>query len=232
MIMRLITGDGDFKSNLIYLLFLIPVMLISFTIHEISHGYVAYKLGDPTAKNFGRLTLNPVKHLDFAGVLLILFVGFGWAKPVPVNPRYFKKPKRDIALVSLAGPVSNIVSAFFGILIYRIIVAVANGTFTDTTPQFLGYFVYFILYFFEIFISLNLSLAFFNLIPLPPLDGSKILDIVLPPKASYYYNQISRYGFIILLILLQTSILSIPLSFLVSKTYSLFHSIINFIPFL
>lgn len=225
-------GNGDFKSNLIYLLFLIPVMLISFTVHELSHGYTAYKLGDPTARNFGRLTLNPVKHLDLGGVLLLLFVGFGWAKPVPVNPRYFRKPKRDMALVSFAGPAANILLAFFGTFIYRVILAAANNLFKDGTSDFLGLFVYFVLYFFDILIMLNLSLAFFNLIPLPPLDGSKLLDLLLPPKASYYYNQISRFGFIILLILLQTPILSVPLNFLVSQTYSLFHTVIGFIPFL
>lgn len=230
--MQLFSGEGDFKAKLISIFFMIPVMLIAFTVHELAHGYTAYKLGDPTARNFGRLTLNPVKHLDPAGVLLMLFVGFGWAKPVPVNPRYFKKPKRDLALTSIAGPVSNIILAFAGVLISHIIAALANNFFKETTPYFLVLFVSFVMYFFDIFVYLNLSLAFFNLIPIPPLDGSKILDLVLPPKASYYYSQISRFGFIILLVLLQTPVLRTPLSLIIENTYSLFDKIIGFIPFL
>ena len=219
--MRLILGDGDLRSNLIQLLFLIPVMMIALTLHELAHGYTAYKLGDPTARNFGRLTLNPIKHLDPVGVLMILFVGFGWAKPVPVDPRYFKNPKRDIALTAIAGPVTNLICAFAGILIFRVI-----WTFI---PQ--SIFVYFILVFFNTFISLNLFLALFNLIPMPPLDGSKIFDSVLPPSASYQYQRFQRYGFLILIFLMFTigfRWLNVP----VNAIYRFFNWIIDFIPFL
>ena len=171
----------------VYKLFSIPAILFAITIHEYAHGYIAYKLGDPTAKSLGRLSLNPLHHLDPIGALLMLLVGFGWAKPVPVNPRYFKNPRKGMALVSLGGPLANIITAVLSALLYLISYALFNriisiaiiGDFTLVCMQYW-------LLFLEIFHILNLSFALFNLIPLPPLDGSKILAVLIPQK--YYYQ--------------------------------------------
>lgn len=154
--------------------------LIILTVHEFSHGYVAYRLGDDTAKNQGRLTLNPLAHLDPIGALCMIFFHFGWAKPVPINPRNFKDPKRDFAITALAGPLSNIVMAFFSAFLYLLYFALIGNVAIRTELQ------YNILYYTGIFLYLfhicNLGLGLFNLIPVPPLDGSRILNVVLPPK--------------------------------------------------
>ena len=147
-------------------------VLLTLTIHEYCHAYAAYKLGDPTARNLGRLTLNPIKHIDPIGALCMLFFNFGWAKPVPINTRYLNNPKRDFAIVALAGPASNIVIAFFTVPVYLSLFAI----FKDVA--FKGAF----------------ALAFvqnvLNLIPIPPLDGSRILNVVLPAKT---YFAIMKY---------------------------------------
>ena len=174
---------------LIELLISIPCVLIALVFHEIAHGYVAYRLGDPTAKYMGRLTLNPLKHLDPIGTVCMIFFRFGWAKPVPIDTRYFKKPRRDIALSSLAGPMANLIIAFFGAFIYSAGVALAN----KIMPEYKS-FVYYVLLAFLMFAYsltwLNISLAVFNLIPLPPLDGSRIFLIWLPYR---HYAKILRY---------------------------------------
>lgn len=173
--------------ELVYKLFSIPAILFAITIHEYAHGYIAYKLGDPTARSLGRLSLNPLHHLDPIGALLMLLVGFGWAKPVPVNPRHFKNPRKGMALVSLGGPLTNIATAMLAALLYLTSYALFNRiTLITAVDEFTLVCMQYWLFFLEIFHIINLSFALFNLIPLPPLDGSKILAILIPQK--YYYQ--------------------------------------------
>ena len=201
-------------DTLIQFLFVVPCVLIALTFHEFAHGYMAYKLGDPTAKNFGRLTLNPLKHLDPIGTICMIFFHFGWAKPVPINSRYFKKPRRDMALTAAAGPIMNFILAFFGVLVCRILtkIFVAFPAQSD--------FVYYIqnaaLTLFSYFHMLNLSLGVFNLIPIPPLDGSRIFYIFLPQKWYFGVMKYEKYIQLALLVLLWTGLLSRPLSAAVS----------------
>ncbi len=178
-----------------------PIVLIALTVHELSHGLVAYWLGDPTAKYAGRLTLNPLKHLDPIGAICLLLFRYGWAKPVPVNTRYFKKPRLYMALTSLAGPLSNLLLAFIGAFFYVLSVylyslAPSEGALhivCQIWKIFNDYFVF-----------LNISLAIFNLLPIPPLDGSNILFSFLPESAlsviRKYQHFISLAFFVILLL--------------------------------
>lgn len=184
-------------------LYMIPVLLISLTIHEFSHGYVAYKLGDNTAKNAGRLTLNPLKHLDPIGTLMMIVARIGWAKPVPINARNFRNPKQDTVKVGIAGPLSNIVVAFFFVIpMYLFNVIDQLGT-MGTVGTWLATFFY-------LMYRINLNLAVFNLLPVPPLDGSKIFYSILPDKYYYTIMKYEQYiGFaFLLLIVLSPGILS------------------------
>jgi len=162
-----------------------PAILFGLTIHEFSHGYVAWRLGDPTARSMGRLTLNPLKHLDPIGTIFLFLFRFGWAKPVPIDPSFFKHPDRDMAISSLAGPASNLLVAAVAGLIVRLLVLLGVSGFPVTV---LNYFVLF-----------NLILCFFNLIPIPPLDGSRLVYYFLPPNLAAGYAKLERYGFMILI---------------------------------
>lgn len=201
-------------DTLIQFLFVVPCVLIALTFHEFAHGYMAYKLGDPTAKNFGRLTLNPLKHLDPIGTICMIFFHFGWAKPVPINSRYFKKPRRDMALTAAAGPIMNFILALFGMLVCRILTKIFV-TF-PAQSDFVYYIQYAALTLFSYFHMLNLSLGVFNLIPIPPLDGSRIFYIFLPPKWYFGVMKYEKYIQLALLVLLWTGLLSRPLSAAVS----------------
>lgn len=165
--------------------------LIALTAHEYCHGYAAYRQGDPTAKNMGRLTLNPMKHLDPIGTLCMILFHFGWARPVPINPRYFKNPKKGFALVALAGPTVNLLLSFLSagayLLLWALLKDVAfQSEFWFTMAKNGLLFLY-------IFHSLNLGYALFNLIPIPPLDGSRLLSLVLPPKKYFGLMRYERY---------------------------------------
>lgn len=184
-------------ENISYYILSIVAVLITLTIHEYCHGYAAYKLGDPTAKSLGRLTLNPIKHIDPIGAICMVVFHFGWAKPVPINPRYFKNPKRDIAITSLAGPLSNLLAAIFSGLIYLLVFAgVRDVAFTS---EFLYNIVSNTLNFLFIFHVINIGIAVFNLIPLPPLDGSKVLGAFLPTRAYIAFMRNERRIYWILL---------------------------------
>ncbi|MEY3786081.1 MAG: hypothetical protein RIQ94_568 [Pseudomonadota bacterium] len=190
---------------------ILPVVF-AITVHEVAHGWVAKKYGDNTALRLGRLTLNPVKHIDLFGTIilpgLLLMTGtgfiFGWAKPVPVDPRNFKKPLQDMAVVALAGPVSNLLMAVFWALIARIGVTIGAGNEAIAHP---------LIYTGVAGISINLVLALINLLPIPPLDGSRILTGILPSYWAWQYNRLERYGFIILLALLYFRILNVLLEY-------------------
>lgn len=162
----------------------VPAILFGLTIHEFSHGYAALILGDETARNEGRLTLNPLKHLDPLGTLLLLlpWTRFGWAKPVPINPGNFKSPLRDLAISALAGPLANFLTALFAGLVVRLLSLVGVGGFAWR----LAY--YFVLY--------NLILGFFNLIPIPPLDGSRLVYYLLPSELAARYGRLEQYNFL------------------------------------
>lgn len=201
-------------DTLIQFLFVVPCVLIALTFHEFAHGYMAYKLGDPTAKNFGRLTLNPLKHLDPIGTICMIFFHFGWAKPVPINSRYFKKPRRDMALTAAAGPIMNFILALFGMLVCRILTRIFVAF--PAQSDFVYYIQYAALTLFSYFHMLNLSLGVFNLIPIPPLDGSRIFYIFLPPKWYFGVMKYEKYIQLALLVLLWTGLLSRPLSAAVS----------------
>ena len=159
------------------LVLLIPVLLFALVFHEFSHGWVANKLGDPTAKNQGRLTLNPLAHLDPFGSLMILFVGFGWAKPVPVDSRYLANPRKDMMKIAFAGPASNLLLALVGGLIIRL-----TG-YVDTFTSML-----------ILFTQINISLAVFNMIPIPPLDGSQIFSGIMIQRNPQLVMQLQMYG--------------------------------------
>lgn len=220
-------GTEEAKQLLIIFLMWLPIIMLSLSFHEASHAFIAYKLGDPTARNFGRVTLNPVKHLDPIGFIAMLTIGFGWAKPCPVNTRNFRNPRKGFALSSLAGPVSNMILALgFAVLmaifyLIYLIVAIVRGlaeppVFVDYIQMFLYYGIY-----------LNVSLAIFNFLPVPPLDGSRILGLILPDKVYYAFLKYERYigiGFAMLVIILSQFNISI-IDFVVSPVTNLFCSI-------
>jgi len=200
---------------------ILPV-IFAITVHEVAHGWVAKKKGDNTAFMLGRLTLNPIKHIDLLGTIvipgLLLVTGtgmiFGWAKPVPVDSRHFKNPRKDMALVAIAGPVSNILMAIGWALLIRLAVIIESEF--VTLP---------LIYTGIAGISINLILALINLIPIPPLDGSRVLSAFLPSKWAWRYNQIERYGFLILMALLWSNGLSYILGQPMFMAQKLFFSI-------
>lgn len=160
--------------------------LIALTVHEFAHGYVAYKLGDNTARNMGRLTLNPIKHLDVFGTICMVLFHFGWAKPVPINPRNFKNPRKGFALTAMAGPVVNLILGFFTSLIYIL----CSYTFREFDIAFLNNLQINTHSFLQYFFVINIGLGVFNMIPVPPFDGSRILNVVLPAK---WYFKVMKY---------------------------------------
>jgi len=176
-----------------------PPFLFALTVHEFAHGYVANRLGDPTAANLGRLTLNPLKHLDLIGTLAFFLIKIGWAKPVPVDPRYFQNPRQDMLWVSLAGPGVNLAVAVASALFAKLLVLISA-----LLP---GFVVMPLLQMTVASIWINIMLGIFNLVPIPPLDGSKILLGLLPREMAYAYSKLEPYGFILLLILFYTGVL-------------------------
>ncbi|MBQ7324821.1 MAG: site-2 protease family protein [Clostridia bacterium] len=208
MLLDLLTQGLSLQEMLIQILLTIPTIFIALTFHEVAHGWMSYKLGDPTAYNMGRLTLNPLKHLDPIGALCMLLVGFGWAKPVPVNARYYKNPKRGMALTAFAGPAMNLILAFFGVIIYRLI----NRFGYLLIPNGLLVFVLFTLFYY--FAYLNIFLAVFNLIPIPPFDGSRIAYVFLPTNLYFKIMRYERIIQIIVMVALVSGIVSLPLGFI------------------
>ena len=196
-----------FLSDILMLLLSLPVMLMALSVHESAHGYAAYRLGDPTAHSLGRITLNPVKHFDLFGFLSMLVFHIGWAKPVPINARYFKNPRRDFAIVGAAGPLSNICLALIHLLVLRLFMIFAVSSYRDeaygflnavvTKQDFIGSFgftvVALVVYLLYMGIAMNVILAIFNLIPIPPFDGSRIFYAFLPPKWYFGVMKYERY---------------------------------------
>lgn len=183
-------------SNYYNIIFIIPIYFISLTIHEYSHGLVAYKLGDPTAKDSGRLSLNPIRHIDPIGLIMMVLVRFGWAKPVPVNPLYFKNPKKGMMLTAIAGPVSNLLLSFVSAFITFVLMYI-NSVDSDV--------VYYACIFFSLMTHVNIALAVFNLIPIHPLDGSRILNYFLPNSFSNFFYKYGNYIYIAFFVILMTT---------------------------
>lgn len=205
--LRNLFTNGLNIENIITILIRVVVVLFVISVHEIAHGFAAYKLGDKTAKYDGRLSLNPLRHFDLFGALCMLFFGFGWAKPVMVNPNYFKNHKRGMALTALAGPLSNFLMAFIGMFGLLYLCPLVSN-------------MYFYQFFF-MFVILNLSLGVFNLIPIPPLDGSKIFLSLLPRRIYYEIMRYEQYGFIVLIIALYLGVLDPILDTAVNLIYNL-----------
>lgn len=193
------------NDSILQFIILAPPLLLALTVHEFAHGYVAFRLGDPTAQASGRLTLNPLKHLDPLGTIAFFIFHFGWAKPVPVNPAYFKDPRKDMFWVALAGPVTNLILAVISALMTKAVWLLAK-----TIPySALGEAILVPLN--SVLIAsvwINLVLCIFNFLPIPPLDGSRILTGILPPDLARSYASIERYGFILLIILAVSGVLS------------------------
>jgi Zn-dependent protease len=201
-----------FDFNLMHIIAGLPGLLIAMVIHEYAHAQVAVWLGDFTPRLMGRLTLNPKAHVDPIGMLMLFLVHFGWAKPVMINPRNFKNPKRDDILVSLAGPAANFITAFLALLALLLYSRMGG----DMTAG-----VYLV---FQMIIEYNIGFGIFNLIPLPPLDGSHVLMQLLPRDMAYKLAGLERYSFLILIVLLMTPVLSmilIPCRALIWHIFSL-----------
>ncbi len=198
------------------MIFRIPALLIALTVHEYAHARAAVWQGDPTPRFMGRLTLNPVAHLDPIGLLMLWLFKFGWAKPVPVNPGNFHNPRRGMLLVSLAGPAANIITAFLGALIFAILTK--GHLSTNWLDQIL-----------ILSIMYNVVLAVFNLIPFPPLDGSKILTSLLPGRWAYDFERITPYSPIILMALIYFGVIGILISPFIDGLYLIINNLVKFI---
>ena len=222
MLNTLLSGSGDFKSALIELLLSLPIIFLVLSAHGAAQAFIANKLGDPTAKNFGCITLNPFKHIDPFGFISMVLVGFGWAHAVPIESRNFKKPRRDMALTSAAGPIANLILG----IIFAILLKVAtlfspyllySNYFGGGKETFLSILFTFLMY----GVVYNVSFAVLNLLPIPPFDGSRIFYIFLPPK---YYFTIMKYEFYIqlaVLLLLVFGVLSPVINFFTSAIVNL-----------
>lgn len=233
MFRHLITNGLDgMQGYMISLALSLPIILFSLTIHECAHGWAAMKLGDRTAYNLGRLTLNPAKHLDPIGFLCMLVFGYGWAKPVPIVTRNFKNPRKGMALSAIAGPISNLLLGFCFVILHNLAAfgfgfAFGHGSMITERVLIISQLV---LIFFAMGAQLNVYLAVFNLLPVPPFDGSRFFYIFLPTKWYFKVMQYERYIMIGILALFYFGILSIPLDFISGLILDGMYSLIGLIP--
>ncbi len=197
----------------------VAAVFLCLTVHETCHGLAAYALGDPTAKRAHRLSLNPLRHIDWLGLIMMAAAGFGWAKPVPVNPDYFKKPKQGMALTALAGPVSNFLLAIVLLLMARAVYvrAMLTGSFSTTWFGFLLSTA-----------SLSVGLGLFNLVPIPPLDGSKVAAVLLPDRAYDWLMRYERFGILVLLAVISVGIGSNALDGAIRWAFTLLCRLVGF----
>ena len=212
------------------------IVLMILPLHEYAHAWTAHKLGDDTAMYQGRLTLNPLVHIDPIGALCLLIGGFGWAKPVPIDPTRFTRKhsmRFGVAVTALAGPVSNLIAGYIGMIFYRLyigskyylnyLVAMAGGESVKNSPQLLAMML-------QIFVTVNIGLAVFNLIPIPPLDGSKIVSYFTSPKIDRWFQQNQQVVSIVFLILVVSPVLGTPIHFISEKIFGLFVFLTNWLP--
>ncbi len=199
--------NNNLQELITILIYSVPATILTMTLHEFAHSYVSYRLGDNTPKATGRLTLNPLKHIDPLGALCLAIFHFGWAKPVQVNPQAYKNPKKGMALTALAGPLMNFLITFFAMFGMGIIAKMGNYSNSGIISNYL----YILFYYIAI---LSTGLGIFNLIPFPPLDGSKVFGAILPEKIYFGYMKYERYGMLILFILLYSNLLDMPLNWL------------------
>ncbi len=218
MLFSILRGASGIEIAILFLARLF-VVFCTLPVHEYAHAFVADKLGDKTARLSGRLTLNPMAHIDILGAIMILFVGFGYAKPVPVNPHNFKNPKKGMAITALAGPFSNILMAVVFMFLSNVLSLFGNSLFVQ------AFYV-----FFSFAASINIGLAVFNLIPIPPLDGSRVLELLIPDKYYYKFAQYERYIVIVIFALIIFGVLDAPLAFLQNHLYSALNYIVS-LPF-
>ena len=212
-------GTAD-SSQLLMLLFVfisyMVLILVLMPVHEFAHAFVADRLGDKTPRWNGRLTLNPLAHIDWLGAAMILLFGIGYARPVPISPRNFKNARKGMALTALAGPVSNLLMAILSIAIFRVLLLfggdVVNGSIYVNMDA--NWLVYAHVILIQVFASVNIGLAVFNLLPIPPLDGSRIFSAILPRKWAFYMERYEQYIMLGLMLLLFTGVLDAPLSWL------------------
>lgn len=203
MLSSILNGGLSFWELIAMFISYMAVILVTMPIHEWSHAFVATKLGDPTPSWHGRLSLNPLAHLDKFGTLMLLLFGFGFAKAVPVNPRYFKNPRAGMAIVALAGPASNIAVAIVAVAVCRVLMLLPFG----------GIVALLLYSFFSLLAQINISLAVFNLLPIPPLDGFRIASLVLPSRWVFWFDRNQQYVTIGLLALIALGVLDTPLAY-------------------
>jgi Zn-dependent protease len=219
VIRQVLSGQTDFIYLIISLGAMAFVVFCTLPLHEFAHAFVAVKLGDDTPRLSGRLTINPMAHISPMGALMIFLFGFGYAKPVPVRMRHFKNPKRDMAIVALAGPLCNILQAFVYMILFC---AITNINTTNMGIVYIAFFFYYAA-------QVNVSLGVFNLLPIPPLDGSRLATALLPAKYYFKIMQYERYIMIGLFVLLFTGILSTPLSYLSGLLFNLIYKVTSLI---
>ena len=222
MILDMLRGGEPFELIITFFSRLF-VIFCTMPIHEYAHALIATKLGDSTPKYNGRLTLNPMAHISPMGAIMIFLCGFGYAKPVNVNPRNFKDPKKGMAFTAIAGPISNLIMGFIAIFISTIF---ARFYYNNPSTLFLA--IYYFLYFAGV---VNVNLAVFNLLPIPPLDGSRILQLLIPAKYYFKFIQYERYVVIIVFVLILSGVLSGPLSYISGLIIGLFTNIAK-LPFI
>lgn len=195
-------SSGDIKNTIIQLILSVPIVLFALSCHEAAHAYAAYKMGDRTAFNLGRMTINPAKHLDLWGTLCMIAFGFGWAKPVPINPRNFDNPKKGMAITGIAGPLANLILGIIGAFCCSLtwfieIKVIMSGTMNETLLSLFS-----VLYaFFYLWAMYNFIFMVFNLIPVPPFDGSRFIGVLLPTRIYFKIMQYERYTFFAVLII-------------------------------